>query len=595
MSQLPQGTPYTPIFPSGVASSSKLSSNKSLDESNDDRRKVADKPYIDRLKERYLLLSSLPQKLDPTSYTLDPHEQTKIDAWVAWIRERREKRLPLELPLTCVGVRGGDWVGEPNDDIEEDEYILPIAEKEWFNWERTRQLRRQERQRQQLEEERRSKIAQWTEQVQNGSEITGVLSQQDQLSLLGSLVGDEFSTASIRDSDGVRSRYLRPVPSFHNELPQISLEPVDRMTSPPPAPMLDPLLDFNESVGVAHSYHSNKRADGLLKLSGNSAPSLPHIFTLEDHFIPFRLHSPSFALTGRDISTPRRTIQQLSSPISPPRHIKQLAPSESLLPAPSDLPSQSPSHISIQLPPSSPLSALSPSHPPPSHISPQLPPSSPLSALPSSHPLPLQTLLSHPPSQKRMRESEVENSSWSTHHSQQDQEGSIEPTTPHASKRAKGAVEPITPQSVERPSSQTFRSSQQLARLPTLTELLKSRGSSRRGTPARRRSDNSTPVQLTRTPRSAQQRIATEDEPHFSPSQPVSYAMFRPQFESTQCRASSLPPSPGDVVGAIQPDPFKLLSAGSSSVSFYQSQFNVENNIGAVAAFLTDDIVGSDT
>ena len=165
------------------------------------------------------------------------------------------------------------------------------------------------------------------------------------------------------------------------------------------------------------------------------------------------------------------------------------------------------------------------------------------------------------------------------------------PSTPREVKRARTVVEPITPKSAWRPrGSQEVSTAQDPKRLPTLDALLAAssrKASSRRGTPSIRRKvqrvgDTGSPSPC-HTPSSA--------IPNLSLSQPT-YSMFRPQFQSTQNRAMSLPPSPSQPMTLTHPvSPEKPFGGtASSSIGFYQSQFNVESRVDQVAAFLDADV-----
>ena len=169
------------------------------------------------------------------------------------------------------------------------------------------------------------------------------------------------------------------------------------------------------------------------------------------------------------------------------------------------------------------------------------------------------------------------------------------PGTPHVLKRAKTIVQPITPKSVERlRGSPDFNSSQEREpkRLPTLESLLirsSRKASSKRGTPLIKGKSLQKVVSVPVESRSPHPTppLASLD---MSSSQPR-YNMFRPQFESTQRRASSLPPSPSQPLTSTRSvSPQKIFGTASSGIGFYQSQFDVERRVDQVATFLDTDV-----
>ena len=158
-------------------------------------------------------------------------------------------------------------------------------------------------------------------------------------------------------------------------------------------------------------------------------------------------------------------------------------------------------------------------------------------------------------------------------------------STPRAVKKARTMMVPITPTSVRRPTtSQDQAHSQDPKRLPTLTALLAA--SSKKVTPRPKSNVKSKP-----SPSLTPFRMTSVAVANFSPSQPT-YSMFRPQFQSTQLRARSLPPSPSQPMTSTQPfSPQKAsVGAASSGIGIYHSQFNVESRIDEVAAFLNADV-----
>lgn len=212
-------TPYTPIFPPPLPKKPRKASRYSDDDSSSSchlPNSQDEKPYIQRLRERYLKLATVPHELCGPSRENSPEQEKRIRSIRARMQERRECRLPFELALTCVGVAGGDWVGQPLSDINDDHYILPKSEAEWFQWERKRKAIREKQRAERLAELKRNDIAKWSE-------------------------GIPADGASIQDIP-LYTQY-RPLSQPIESLPVPPVEP-----SPPLAPMLEPLHDFNESV-----------------------------------------------------------------------------------------------------------------------------------------------------------------------------------------------------------------------------------------------------------------------------------------------------------------------------------------------------------
>lgn len=170
-------------------------------------------------------------------------------------------------------------------------------------------------------------------------------------------------------------------------------------------------------------------------------------------------------------------------------------------------------------------------------------------------------------------------------------------STPHSPKRARTMVQPITPKSVERlKGSQELNCSQDPKRLPTLDDLLdrsSRKASSRKGTPRRRLQGRAvgTPRKL-----SSPQRSPSLPLLEVFSSQPT-YSMFRPQFQSTQHRRASLPPSPSQPLTSTQHlTPQKMpRGTASSGIGSFQSQFDIERRIDQVTAFLDADAWEVDT
>ncbi|GJJ11765.1 hypothetical protein Clacol_006003 [Clathrus columnatus] len=314
MASLFLSTPYTPIFPPPLPKKPFRKASRSDDDDssschhhqqNDNNNNNNDVPYIQKLKQRYLRLASVPHELCAPSREISPEAQTRIDYNRSRIRSRREMRLPLELALTCVGVAGGDWVGESLSEDNDDQYILPHSEAEWFQWERRRKALREKRRAERQAEERRNDIAKWTEGIQ----LDNVTPLQD-------------------------------IPPLFPELMESLPVPVVEPSPPPAAPVLEPLHDFNDSI------------------SGNSAPSIPFSITAFVDTVR-RITAPSISLPLAPVLIPpsppliplppppplvrptmieqsRETFvsqnnllcgsnPQLSSPISPPRSLKPLS------------------------------------------------------------------------------------------------------------------------------------------------------------------------------------------------------------------------------------------------------------------------------
>lgn len=217
-------TPYTPIFPPPLPKKPARKCSYS-DDDDDDADSSADSsadpknhdtvPYIQKLKERYLQLASIPYELCAPSRENSPEAQARVQSIRTRMRQRRECNLPFELALTCVGVAGGDWVGEPLSDIEDDQYILPRSENEWFQWEKRRKAIREKRKAEKQAQQRRDDIAKWTEGIQPDH------------------------TLAMQELAYPHSRPLAPGQSTESL-------PAD--LSPPAAPMLEPLHDINDSV-----------------------------------------------------------------------------------------------------------------------------------------------------------------------------------------------------------------------------------------------------------------------------------------------------------------------------------------------------------
>ncbi|KAF8508289.1 hypothetical protein JB92DRAFT_640314 [Gautieria morchelliformis] len=489
-----QSTPYTPIFPPPLP--------------------ISDSPSHASVSCTSVLNG--PSKTSWKSYVDSPGAETRIEALTLRMRKAREMHLPLELTLTCAGVKGGDWVGVPLSDGSQDgkEYCLPDTEEEWFEWEKRLTEARDKRIAERKAAEYREKIERWNEQVEPDPFLdihevsTG--SQERRRLATTTTFDNSFVNGDHRQIQRITSRYFAPGGS-PDELPRQQSEPVARASSPlPPAPALDPIPEFCDSFSIPDS------PPLLPRDTGQNSPIPDDI-----------LHSPSFAVKDVDTSTPPKRNQvsepvlQLSSPISPPRSLRPLAASQTSA------------------------------------------------------------------SLKRPHESDQADAVYPA------SDVSQAPGTPLGVKRARTLVEPITPKSVGRPrSSQEFKAAQIPKRLPTLDALLATsarKASSKKGTPLIKGKAQHNDAYTTCGSPSPQR--APSAVPEFSPSQPT-YSMFRPQFQSTQHRAFSLPPSPSAPMTSTQPiSPEKTLGGtASSGIGFYQSQFNVERRVDQVAEFLMADV-----
>jgi hypothetical protein len=263
MLRVVQSTPYTPIFPpalpiSDTPSHASVSSNSVLTTSNGPS-KTSQKSYVDRLKERHLLLSGLPDELCPRSRETSPGAETRIEALTLRMRKAHEMHLPLELTLTCAGVKGGDWVGVPLPDGSQDgkEYSLPNTEEEWFEWERKLTEARDKRRAERKVAEHREKIEKWNEQVEPDPffDIPEVsMRSQERRRSATPTPDNSFVKGDHGQIQRTTSRYFPPGGS-PDELSRQQSEPVARASSPlPPAPALDPIPEFCDSVN-AHSSH----------------------------------------------------------------------------------------------------------------------------------------------------------------------------------------------------------------------------------------------------------------------------------------------------------------------------------------------------
>ncbi|KIJ31845.1 hypothetical protein M422DRAFT_783688 [Sphaerobolus stellatus SS14] len=185
-----------------------------------------------------------------------------------------------QLHLKCTSLKGGDWVGTPlSDEEEEVEYILPDTEEEWFAWEKKKAEARAMRKAKRMASEGMDKVGQWQAGLQ-------------EVSLLEPPVEAGFSQPyyPVEPPIGMGERDLR-LPSSSQGFEREMMEPVDHHpTSPPPAPLVEAASSFAQSL--------------------SSAPYLPSDIQGQ----------PSFNLGSQNISTPKsKAPQQLSSPISPPR------------------------------------------------------------------------------------------------------------------------------------------------------------------------------------------------------------------------------------------------------------------------------------
>jgi hypothetical protein len=265
MSKVLLTTPYTPVFPPSFSipkSPSPASASSDSIETSSDKLNKTPKPYIDRLKERYILLANLPEELCPPSREASPEAENRINGLRLRMRKARELRFPHvpELTLACVGVRGGDWVGESCSDDEESarEYVLPDTEEEWFKWEKKKKVARELRKAERTAAEHRDKIAQWSDEVEDATpvrdnEAVGLSQERRRVdggNSLGFPVVKRAGVVQTKDK-GTKSRYFAPqspAPGEHRE----QSDPVERASSPiPPAPALDPLPDFSDSVSAS--------------------------------------------------------------------------------------------------------------------------------------------------------------------------------------------------------------------------------------------------------------------------------------------------------------------------------------------------------
>lgn len=254
MLKILQSTPYTPIFPPPLITSDAPLASESCDSaltSSNDPIRMIQKSYVDRLKERHLLLSGLPEELCPPSRETSPGAETRIEALTLRMRKAHELRLPLELVLTCVGVKGGDWVGVPLDIQGERQYCIPATEEDWFEWERKQIEEREKRRAEKKAAEYRQNIEKWSEEVEEDPFLdTQAVSKlsQERGRLTTNRLGDTVVSGDHGQDPYIRSRYFSPGGS-RDELLLEHSEPVERTSSPlPAAPALDPLPDFCDSV-----------------------------------------------------------------------------------------------------------------------------------------------------------------------------------------------------------------------------------------------------------------------------------------------------------------------------------------------------------
>lgn len=254
MLEVLQSTPYTPIFPppSPIPYSASASRDSALAVGNDPS-KTSQKHFIESLKERYLLLSGLPEELCPPSREASPEAEARIESWSLRMRNARELRLPLELVLTCVGVKGGDWVGVDVSDESQDgrQYCLPATEEEWFEWESARSKERDDKRRESKAKECREKIEKWSQGVQEDPflgdhQIPGVLQGRSHPA------AHAFGYLEVADHDGEDHCITTTrIPSEGCPIQPLreQSEPVERNFSPLPFALAPDLLpDFCNSV-----------------------------------------------------------------------------------------------------------------------------------------------------------------------------------------------------------------------------------------------------------------------------------------------------------------------------------------------------------
>lgn len=256
MSKVLRATPYTPVFPPSPpfpnSSASGFALWDSAETSSDEPHAITKKPYISKLKERYILLAGLPEELCPPSREASPEAETRMQALRLRMHAARELRFPHvpDFTLTCVGLRGGDWVGESVSD-EDAEYVLPETEAEWFIWEQQKKAARDRRRAERKALEDRNKIAKWSEEVEDVTPPVRCDDAVQQSHERHREDGHNFPGFLVKEGNDkeTTSRYFSPQSPMPRDSYQEESDPVERTSLPmPPAPALDPLPDFSDSV-----------------------------------------------------------------------------------------------------------------------------------------------------------------------------------------------------------------------------------------------------------------------------------------------------------------------------------------------------------
>lgn len=256
MLEVLQSTPYTPIFPPPLPDTDSTSlASRSCDSaltSSNSPNKTSQKYYIDGLKERYLLLSGIPEELCPPSREPSPGAEARIEALTLRMRNACELHRPLEVVLTCVGVKGGDWVGVPSPDRgqSEKEYCLPATEEEWFEWEHARITKRINRRAERKASMQRERIEKWSHGVEEGDFFGN---HEVPTSVLAS---NMFGYPGPDAEDGEDQPIASPhhASGWSNELLREQSDPVERKSSPLPLANLDALPEFDDSVNRYRYY-----------------------------------------------------------------------------------------------------------------------------------------------------------------------------------------------------------------------------------------------------------------------------------------------------------------------------------------------------
>jgi len=188
--------------------------------------------YMNLLEGRRQELDNTPELICPPSREQSPESEARIETLRERIRTERDRKVTLNLVLTCTGLHyGGDWRGEPVAEDEDIEYIIPRTEEEWFQWEKDVAEKRERRL---LESQRLGKVEKWKRQLQQPS----ILEPPE------SFLSQEFYPPEAPVGMGEDLAPPAPQPLFARE----TTEPVERGPSPPPAPALGPMASFNDSV-----------------------------------------------------------------------------------------------------------------------------------------------------------------------------------------------------------------------------------------------------------------------------------------------------------------------------------------------------------